>query len=232
MKTKPRMAKAHSRQVADEYLRLGWTLRTEFRPAAVDEPYEYFFEWLRDDEPIGIDWSRVTDGHNAVSPMNVNDLKKLNIAVEFLVNQKTFLETIEQLNAEISHSQESFVWSVIDPDSIKSELPENIKSCWIFVLKKDVSSGCHYHPNSIQHMVTIRGEGMSKVAGTYKRMVQFGSLNSSLEDIWYVIDTGIHHEFFPEEKDMMVVSFHTCEANELEEIACETGERRLYEGEI
>ncbi|MFY9610013.1 MAG: hypothetical protein WAU45_15520 [Blastocatellia bacterium] len=164
--------------------------------------------------------------------MNVGDLEKLNAAVEFLINQKPFLERIEQLSEEINHSKESFVWSVVDPVSIKSELPESIRSCWIFVLRKDVSSECHYHPNSIQHMVTIRGEGMSKVAGIYKRMVQFGSSNDSLQDIWFVIGKGVHHEFFPEERDMIVVSFHTCEANELEEVACETGERRLYEGEI
>ncbi|HSE38199.1 MAG TPA: hypothetical protein VLG74_12925 [Blastocatellia bacterium] len=164
--------------------------------------------------------------------MNVNDLEKLNIAVEFLINQKAFLERIERLSEEISHSNEPFVWSVIDPISIKSDLPESIRSSWIFVLKKDVPSGCHYHPNSIQHMVAIRGEGMSKVGGKYKRMVRFGSSNDSLEDIWLVIDKGVHHEFFPEEQDMIVVSLHTCEASELEEIACETGERRRYEGGI
>lgn len=65
MKAKPRMAKAHSKQVADEYLRLGWTLRREFRNPADAEPYEYFFEWLREDEPVSIDWSRFRDGHNA-----------------------------------------------------------------------------------------------------------------------------------------------------------------------
>jgi len=164
--------------------------------------------------------------------MNINDLEKLNTAVEFLINQKTFLETIEQLSQEINHSQEPFVWSAIDLNSINRELPESIGSCWIFALKKDVSSGCHYHPNSIQHMVTIKGQGMSKVGGIYKRMVQFGSPNDSLADIWYVIGKGVPHEFFPEEEDMIVVSFHTCEANELEEVACETGEKRLYEGEI
>jgi hypothetical protein len=31
---------------------------------------------------------------------------------------------------------------------------------------------------------------------------------------------------------MVVVSFHTCEASELEEVSCETGEKRLYEREI
>jgi hypothetical protein len=164
--------------------------------------------------------------------MNVNELEKLNTAVEFLINQKTFLETVERLSKEINRSQELLVWSVIDPNSIDRELPESIRSCWIFVLRKDVSSGCHYHPNSIQHMVTIKGHGVSKVAGIQKRMSPFGSSNDSLADTWYVIGKDVPHEFFPEEEDMIVVSFHTCEANELVEVACETGEKRLYEGEI
>src|SRR5215813_10098884 len=162
--------------------------------------------------------------------MNI-DLERLNTAVEVLVNRTTFLEAIEQLSEEINHSQEAFVWSVIDLGSLERELPESIRSGWIFVLKKDVSSGCHYHPNSIQHMVTIKGQGMSKVAGVYRRMAQFRSSNDSLADKWLVIGKGVPHEFFPEKENMVVVSFHTCEASELEEIACKSGEKRLYEGE-
>jgi mannose-6-phosphate isomerase-like protein (cupin superfamily) len=163
--------------------------------------------------------------------MNV-DLEKLNTAVEFLVNQKTFLETVEHLSIEINHSPEAFVWSVIDLSSIERELPEGIRSSWIFVLKKDAWTGCHYHPNSVQHMVTIKGQGMSKVAGESKRMVQFGSANDSLADKWFVIGEGVPHEFFPEKENMVVVSFHTCEASELEEVDCETSEKRVYEREI
>ena len=132
--------------------------------------------------------------------MNVNDLEKLNTAVGFLTNQESFLETVGQLSEGINHCQEPFVWSVIDPDSIGSELPESIRSCWIFVLKKGVSSGCHYHPNSIQHMVTIKGQGVSKVAGINKRMIQFGSSNDALADVWYVIGKGVPHEFFLKRK--------------------------------
>src|SRR5262245_14182514 len=108
------------------------------------------------------------------------DLEKLNTAVEFLVSRKAFLETIDRLSEEIKQSEESFVWSVINLSQLESELPASIQSCWVFVLRKDVSSGCHYHPNSIQHMVTIKGQGMSKVAGEYKRLMQFGSSNGSL----------------------------------------------------
>jgi len=156
------------------------------------------------------------------------DLEKLSVVVESLLNRNTFLDTIGQLSEEISHSQEAFVWSVIDLSSIATELPENIRSSWIFVLKKDISSGCHYHPNSIQHMVMIKGQGVSKVAGEYSTMVQFGSSNDSIADKWMVIDKGVPHEFFPEKENMVVVSFHTCEANELEEVDCETGQKRVY----
>jgi hypothetical protein len=164
--------------------------------------------------------------------MHTDDLEKLNTAVEFLVHRKTLVETIEKLSQDIEHSHESFVWSVIDLSHIECELPDSIRSCWVFVLKKDVSSGCHYHPNSIQHMVTLKGQGMSKVAGEYRNMIQFGSLNGLLEDKWLVIEKGAPHEFFPEKEDMVVVSFHTCAANELEEVSCDTGEKRLYEGEV
>jgi hypothetical protein len=162
--------------------------------------------------------------------MNANDLEKLSAAVEFLIDQDSVLETIGQLSREIDHSPEPFVWSVIDLGSIPRQLPESIKSGWIFVLKKNISSGCHYHPNSIQHMATIKGQGMSKVAGQYKKLVQFGSTDSVV-DKWVVIDQNVPHEFFPEQENMVVISFHTCEASELEEVGCETGGKRLYEGE-
>jgi hypothetical protein len=54
---KARLAKAHSRLVADEYLRLGWTLVHEFREPPQNEQYEWLFEWRRIDEPVPIDWS-------------------------------------------------------------------------------------------------------------------------------------------------------------------------------
>ena len=159
--------------------------------------------------------------------MNV-DLQELSNAAEFLLGQKSFSEAIDQLSEEINCSEEAFVWSVVDLSSMGSELPEGIRSIWIFVLKKDVASGCHYHPNSIQHMVTIKGQGMSKIAGEYGRIVQFGSTNDSLADKWLVIDKGVPHEFFPEKENMVVVSFHTCDANELEEVDCETSKKRVY----
>jgi hypothetical protein len=54
----PRRAKAHSATVAAEYLKMGWTLVSEFRVPGDPEPYEYYFEWKKDGPPKLMDWER------------------------------------------------------------------------------------------------------------------------------------------------------------------------------
>src|SRR5262245_29743619 len=144
--------------------------------------------------------------------MTLSDLKRLHAAVEFLLRQTSFSSAVELLRVELSGSQQPFVWSTVALDTIGVELPAVIKSCWIFLLKKDVPSGCHYHPNSVQHMVAINGQGRSEVGGISRAIVPFGSDCHSIEEKWYVIGRNVPHEFFPEQEDMPVVSFHTCEA--------------------
>lgn len=161
--------------------------------------------------------------------MNATDIKKLHTAVEWLLGQEFFPKAVERLRVELSGSREPFVWSTIALDTISVALPAEIKSCWIFHLKRDVPSGCHYHPNSVQHMIALNGRGRSNVGGIDRAMIPFGSASHSIEEKWYVIGEGVPHEFFPEGKDMTVVSFHTCEAGELEEIACGSGASRVYE---
>ena len=79
-------------------------------------------------------------------------------------------------------------------------------------------------------MVMIEGQGQSSIGNLRKEMVRFGTPDQPPETVWYVIDAGVPHEFFPEDEEMVVVSFHTCEARELEEVACGSGAERLYLG--
>lgn len=159
-----------------------------------------------------------------------SDLRKLSAAVEYLLDQGSFSDTVEELKADLARTTDTFVWATVDLDSIPREIPAGIRSCWVFHLRKDVPSGSHYHPNSVQHMVVVDGQGTSNIDGARAPMVPFGSAEHPLEQQWLVIDRGVPHEFTPEREDMTVVSFHTCEASELEEVQCETGEARSYEG--
>jgi len=161
--------------------------------------------------------------------MITNYLPQLNAAVAELLTQRATHSMVDTLKEQLQHTSEPFVWATIDPKSITVSLPDSIRSCWIFVLKKDTPSGCHYHPNSIQHMVMIEGEGTSKVGSLSGEMKRYAEPNCSLDDIWYVIPEGVPHEFFPVGRDLVVVSFHTCESDELQEIRCDSGATREYE---
>ena|ERR1044072_3006646 len=158
----------------------------------------------------------------------MNYLSQLNEAVAQLISRSEVHSLIADLKQQLPRTPEPFVWATIDLQSVTTTLPYTIRSGWIFVLKKDVPSGCHYHPNSIQNMVMIEGEGTSKVGDNSRHMKRFADQDASLEDIWYVIPEGMPHEFFPTEKDMVVVSFHTSASDELEEVSCDSGATRTY----
>jgi len=161
--------------------------------------------------------------------VDLTDLEKLHTAVAWLVQQSSFSETVQRLKVKLNDSPEPFVWKTIALNTIPVTLPSTIKSCWVFVLKRDVASGSHYHPNSIQHMVAINGNGRSIVGGVERIIIPFASAQHSIKEKWHIIEKEVPHEFFPEGEDMTVVSFHTSEASELEEVALESGSTRLYE---
>jgi hypothetical protein len=155
-------------------------------------------------------------------------LQQLNDAVAELISRPAIGGVVDSLKQQLQHTPEPFVWSTLDLESITTPLPDEIKSGWIFVLKKDVASGCHFHPNSIQHMVMIEGDGTSKVGAVSGRMRLFDAQGGPLDQTWYVIPENVPHEFFPAGRDLVVVSFHTCDADELEEISCDSGAARHY----
>lgn len=157
------------------------------------------------------------------------NLSQLTDAVHMLLGQPDIIETVDRLKKDVRICEGPFVWSVINPRvEILQWLPSHIKSVWIFVLKKDTRSICHFHPNSIQHMVLVEGRGSSEIGGIRRAMRRYDS-SPVLEDVWTIIDKNVPHEFFPEETNMVVLSFHTCIAENLIEIECVTGRQRRYE---
>jgi hypothetical protein len=155
-------------------------------------------------------------------------LTRLTEAVHHLLGQPQIIQTIDRLKRDVGASEGPFVWSVIGADVDLSQLPADIKSAWIFVLKKDTPSICHFHPNSIQHMAVIEGSGSAAIDGVRTPLRRFDT-SRAIESLWTVIDKNVPHEFFPDRTDMVVLSFHTCAADDLIEIECGTGRQRRYE---
>lgn len=135
-------------------------------------------------------------------------------------------ETIRRLKTEILSASAPFVWSTLDIDPYRALLPPEILSAWIFVLKRNTHSVSHYHPNSIQHMAVIEGAGESEIGGVRETLRMFDSSDISA---WYVIGKNVPHEFFPAEREVVVISFHTTAADELMEIEAHGERQRVYE---
>jgi mannose-6-phosphate isomerase-like protein (cupin superfamily) len=161
--------------------------------------------------------------------MRNETLRQLTAAARWLLIQPHIVQTIDRLKVTVRTCEDPFVWSVIDTrGDISQRLPAPIKSAWIFVLKKDTRSICHFHPNSIQHMLVVEGQGSSEIGGI-RRALRRLDPSKAAEDHWTVIDKNVPHEFFPEQTDMVVLSFHTCAAEDLIEIECGSGHQRHYE---
>lgn len=161
--------------------------------------------------------------------MDVTDLSQLSSAVEYLMRQDSFSETLTRLREELARTTETFVWETVDLASIPVDLPAKIRSGWAFHLRRDVPSGAHSHPNSVQHMALVSGRGISDVGGVRRAMVPFATPAATPAGVWLVIGEGVTHEFLPEGEDMTVVSFHTCAADALEEVGRGTGNVRRSE---
>jgi hypothetical protein len=161
--------------------------------------------------------------------MDEADLGLLSRAVESFLGRETFSAALERLESELARSTQNYVWDSVELGSIPCQLPQGIRSCWIFHLRRDVPSGAHFHPNSVQHMVMVRGKGTSNVGGVLRPLVPSLSPDASLADRWLIIAQGVPHEFTPDSENMTVVSFHTCQAGELVEVDCGTGTVRHYE---
>ena len=136
------------------------------------------------------------------------------------------VETIGRLKSELRASSEPFVWATIGLQNVAG-IPTEIRSAWIFALRAEHWSGEHYHPNSVQHMIVLEGHGRSRIGSTIGEMVAFG--DGSAGDPWFVIDPGVPHEFYPEKRDMIVMSFHTATAEALLEVSESGGSIRHYE---
>lgn len=158
--------------------------------------------------------------------MEADYLKSLNVVVGRLLNASPIKETIKALKMELMQSREPFVWRTINIKPMRDGLPKNIRSAWIFVLRRNIPSVAHHHPNSVQYTVMIEGKGNAIIGGAHKELKLFDAQN---EKTWLVIGKNTPHEFFPEGQDMVVISFHTCLDDELIEIEVDSGRRRLYQ---
>ncbi len=159
--------------------------------------------------------------------MEETDLAKLSSLVKTMLRNRSILNTIEELKTQLRDSNEPFVWATLPRDIIGKGFPKGIHSTWIFVLQPNYHTSAHYHPNSTQHTAVIEGDGWAKIGNQEAELQVFNPRD--IQPIWHVIGKNVPHEFVTRDSPVVVISFHTCLADELVEVETKSGSRRLYE---
>ena len=153
------------------------------------------------------------------SPSEGDILRTLDAAV-FGPNAAPQLSAIaERVLATLARGQEIEAWEAVPLELYGSDLPAQIQSSWVFVLRRGVTTGAERHPNSIQRMVSWSGGGDFQVydGQRWRSHVLSSDLRSPLEDRWITIPAETWHQGVVGDRDWLVVSFHTVPAAELVE---------------
>jgi hypothetical protein len=108
-------------------------------------------------------------------------------------------------------------WEPVPLSLYGVELPADVGSSWVFVLRRGVTTGAERHPNSRQRMVSWSGGGDFQVHDGERwashRLVSDPA--AALERRWVSIPPDTWHQGVVADADWLVVSFHTVSAGEL-----------------
>jgi hypothetical protein len=153
--------------------------------------------------------------------------------------------TVERVRTELARKSDALMtWEPIPLAAFGSELPPEIQSGWVFVLRAGTDTGAERHPNSHQRMMTLDGAGDMKMdaSGTpnevedeseiaWHSRVLVSDLDAPLERRWISIPKNVwHRPVIPAGGEWIVVSFHTVPATELIEER-PGAKQMLYESE-
>jgi hypothetical protein len=125
---------------------------------------------------------------------------------------------VQRVRANLSGKPDAVMaWEPI-PLEVFGNLPAEIKSSWVFVLRAGTNTGPERHPNSHQRMTSFAGGGDLQTGelDVWKSNILTSHPAAPLQERWVSIPPNVWHQpVVPNESDWVVVSFHTAPAEEL-----------------
>lgn len=153
--------------------------------------------------------------------MNRDELKILQMLDE-IIRQKSVKIIIDSIAYQAKRKLNSSIslkmaWKQVPLYIYGAELPEIIKSSWVFIIRSHTNTGAERHPNSHQRMVSYRGLGDLQVRDSKKWCSNFlvSKPEAPIKNKWVSIPAGVWHRAIVSDEDWVVVSFHTVYENEL-----------------
>jgi hypothetical protein len=196
-------------------------------PGIWPEPLPAIVEALRGHGSAEFLWDRLPDHPSVtVSSTTMRDaaesilLQTLNAALRRDSVATKLKPVVERLLTSLAaNASAPMVWENVPLQIYGSDLPRQIRSSWVFILRAGATTGAERHPNSHQRMVSLQGVGDLQTGrpGRWQSNLLVSDLCSSLEKGWVSVPPNVWHQAVVPNKDWVVVSFHTAPANELVE---------------
>ena len=107
--------------------------------------------------------------------------------------------------------------SSIDISVFGPELPGELKTCRLAIMRGGTKYHVEKHPNGIQYVYSLENEGSISVLRENKwECSQLSSTPSaSLAERWHVVPMNHWHQPVPKDKDWTVLAFHSAEPGTL-----------------
>lgn len=144
-------------------------------------------------------------------------LATLSAVVSKAVGEQAFAATLERVQRSLqSRPASPQAWEPVPLDVFGADIPESIRSCWVFVLRGGGVFGAERHPNSHQRTVALNGRARFEVYenGAWSpRPVDAGAGAEARPSVSIPPNTWHRITIGPE--TFVSCSFHTVPAQEL-----------------
>lgn len=142
--------------------------------------------------------------------------------LEELLRRPAAETTIEALAASVVRrleleASEPLAWASVPLEAYGADVPAEIASSWVFVLRSNTATGAERHPNSRQRVMSYCGRGDLQVVvdGAWRSHRLSSERGQSLEGRWLSIPENAWHQAVVGDSHWVVVSFHTAGPAEL-----------------
>lgn len=132
---------------------------------------------------------------------------------------------VRELEARLQRSRKPYEGAPLPEELVSGRLPAGILSAWIFVLPPDKATPPHRHPGSVQHSAVISGGGWGWADGRRFELQPYDP--AFPERSMLVIPENLPHAFQPGHEGLVLMSFHTVRAEDLQEVPVDPGPQPL-----
>lgn len=126
---------------------------------------------------------------------------------------------LERVGRELTAGDAPMAWESVPLAVFDRPLPEEIRSCWVFLIRAGAETGAERHPNSHQRSLSLtgRGEFQLREGRRWESHPLISDPGAQPERRWVSIPQSTWHRLFVGGGNWGMLSFHTVLAEELVE---------------